>query len=205
MEEVMETAAPTNEGEATSTETEQTGSTDQSTEATETVASENQEQQEAPKREGAPEAYEPFKAPDGQAYDSDFAKVYADVAKELDLSQKDAQKMLDRLATTVNERHTSQAEAVKQGWLDQSSSDKEFGGEKLDANLAVAKTALDKFGTPELKQLMNQTGLGNHPELIRFFYRAGKAISEDTYVGGHKEGEGDRPKNFNDFAAKLYS
>ena len=113
--------------------------------------------------------------------------------------------MLDRLATTVNERHTSQVEAVTQGWLDQSSSDKEFGGERLDANLAVAKTALDKFGTPELKQLMNQTGLGNHPELIRFFYRAGKAISEDTYVGGHKEGEGDRPKNFNDFAAKLYS
>ena len=65
MEEVMETAAPTNEGEATSTETEQTGSTDQSTEATETVASENQEQQEAPKRGGAPEAYGPFKAPDG--------------------------------------------------------------------------------------------------------------------------------------------
>lgn len=197
------TAAATNEGEATSTTTEQTGSTEQSTEVT-TKATEAIEQQ-AEEKTGAPEEYEKFNAPEGQEYDDQFVKAYGDVAKELNLSQKDAQKLLDKVSPVVRERQQAQIDAVKQGWLDNSKGDKEFGGDKLEANLAVAKTALDKFGTPELKQLMNQTGLGNHPELIRFFYRAGKAISEDTYVGGHKEGEGDRPKNFNDFAAKLYS
>lgn len=197
------TAAATNEGEATSTTTEQTGSTEQSTEVT-TEATEAAEQQ-AEEKTGAPEEYEKFNAPEGQEYDDQFVKAYGDVAKELNLSQEDAQKLLDKVSPVVRERQQAQIDAVKQGWLDNSRGDKEFGGDKLEANLAVAKTALDKFGTPELKQLMNQTGLGNHPELIRFFYRAGKAISEDTYVGGHKEGEGDRPKNFNDFAAKLYS
>lgn len=203
MEEMEATAAATNEGEATSTTTEQTGSTEQSTEVT-TKATEAIEQQ-AEEKTGAPEEYEKFNAPEGQEYDDQFVKAYGDVAKELNLSQKDAQKLLDKVSPVVRERQQAQIDAVKQGWLDNSKGDKEFGGDKLEANLAVAKTALDKFGTPELKQLMNQTGLGNHPELIRFFYRAGKAISEDTYVGGHKEGEGDRPKNFNDLAAKLYS
>lgn len=204
MEEMETTAAPTNEGEST-TETEQAGSTDQSTEATETVASENQEATEEAAKEGAPEQYESFKAPEGSEFDADFVKAYSDVAKELNLSQKDAQKLLDKVSPVVRERQEAQINAVRDGWAEAAKTDKEFGGDKLSANLAVAKTALDKFGTPELKGLMNQTGLGNHPELIRFFYRAGKAISEDTFVGGHKEGSGDRPKNFNDFAEKLYS
>lgn len=203
MEEVMETAAPTNEGEATSTETEQTGSTDQSTEATETVASENQEQQEA-SEDGAPENYE-FKAPEGKELDGKFVEVYSEVAKELNLSQDKAQKLIDKLSPVIESRQMERIEAVRNEWAESSKADKEFGGDKLNENLSVAKQALDKFGTPELKSLINQTGIGNHPELIRFFYRAGKSLTEDTYVGGHKEGAGDRPKNFNDFAEKLYS
>jgi len=205
MEEMEATAAATNEGEATSTTTEQDASTEQSTEVTETTEATESTEQQAEEKTGAPEKYEGFKAPEGQEYDDEFIKAYGDVAKELNLSQKDAQKLLDKVSPVVRDRQQAQIDAVKQGWLDNSKGDKEFGGEKLEANLAVAKTALDKFGTPELKSLMNQTGLGNHPELIRFFYRAGKAISEDTYVGGHKEGSGDRPKSFNDFADKLYS
>jgi hypothetical protein len=46
---------------------------------------------------------------------------------------------------------------------------------------------MDAFATPELRTLLNESGLGNHPEIIRAFYRAGKAISEDGFVaGGHK-------------------
>ena len=43
---------------------------------------------------------------------------------------------------------------------------------------------LDAFATPEFRQLLEQTGMGNHPEVIRTFYRAGKAISEDGLVSG---------------------
>jgi len=45
---------------------------------------------------------------------------------------------------------------------------------------------MDKFGTPELTKLLNASGMGNHPEIIRAFYRAGKAISEDSFVGGSR-------------------
>ena len=47
----------------------------------------------------------------------------------------------------------------------------------------TAKSALDTFGNDALKSLLVETGFGNHPEIIRFMYRAGKAISEDSYIG----------------------
>jgi hypothetical protein len=70
----------------------------------------------------------------------------------------------------------------------------------------VAKKALDAFGTAELRSLLNESGLGNHPEVIRFMFRAGKAISEDSMVTGNKgEARPAGPRSFNDLADALYS
>jgi hypothetical protein len=95
---------------------------------------------------------------------------------------------VDRLAPKIAERNTTaaleQLEVAKADWANASKSDKEIGGEQLSQNLAVAKKALDAFGTPELRTLLNESGLGNHPEIIRAFYRAGKQISEDSFVPG---------------------
>ena len=77
-----------------------------------------------------------------------------------------------------------------------------------NANLEVAKSSLKAFGTDALKSLLQESGLGNHPEVIRFMYRAGKAISEDSYVGNSQgasaKGNG-IPKDFNGIANALYS
>jgi hypothetical protein len=32
--------------------------------------------------------------------------------------------------------------------------------------------------------MLNQTGLGNHPEVVRFCAKAGRAVSEDKVVTG---------------------
>ena len=136
------------------------------------------EQQAAPK---APEKYE-FKAGDGQTYDAEVMGAFADAARELDLSQDDAQKVLDKVAPVMAARQAQALEAMRNEWTETSRSDKEFGGDKLPENLAVAKKAMDQFGTPELRTLLNESGLGNHPEVIRLLYRAGKAISEDASV-----------------------
>lgn len=153
----------------------------------------------------APEAYE-FKAPEGRAFDEQIIKEYSDVAKELNLTQENAQKLLDRIAPKLQERQMQQLEAVRTEWAEAATADKEFGGEKLQENLAIAKTALDKFGTPELRSLLNQSGLGNNPEVIRFMYRAGKAISGDRFVAP-SVGAGAKPvpKDFSSQAAALYS
>jgi len=135
------------------------------------------------KPEGAPESYE-FKAAEGTTFDDTVIGAFSEVAKDLNLSQEDAQKVLDKVAPVIQARQAEQIIAVQTAWADQAKADKEFGGDKLQENLAVAKQALDTFGTPELRTLLNESGMGNHPEVIRFMVRAGKAISEDRFVSG---------------------
>lgn len=155
-------------------------------------------------KQGAPEAYE-FQAIEGQEFDPEVMKSFSEIAKELDLPQDAAQKVLDKVAPKILERQMQALENVRNEWAESARTDKEFGGDKLNDNLVVAKKALDSFGTPELRKLLNESGLGNHPEMIRLMYRAGKAISEDRFVGGTRGGQKSGPKGFNDLASALYS
>jgi hypothetical protein len=148
----------------------------------------------------APEQYADFTTPEGIEVSPEFREQFKQLAKELDLTQEQAQKLIDLDA----KRALAQAEAAKtqsDAWFAQTQSDKEIGGDNLRANAAVAATALDKFGTPELKTLLQETGLILHPEIVRAFYRAGKAISEDTIVPGSRNTV---PKAQRDAASALY-
>ncbi len=133
------------------------------------------------KTEGAPDKYE-FKAPEGSEFNPEVVAAFAEVAKELNLTQESAQKVVEKMAPVMAAKQAEQFEAAKLAWAETARADKEFGGDKLGENLAVAQKAMAQFGTPELRTLLNESGLGNHPEVIRVFYRAGKAISEDTFV-----------------------
>ncbi len=159
----------------------------------------DQPQGDQAKPQGAPEKYE-FKLPDGVQLDDKGTAAFSEVAKELNLSQEAAQKVLDKMGPVIAGRHAEALTQAKAQWVESAQTDKEFGGDKLTENLAVAKKALDTFGTPELRTLLNESGLGNHPELIRLMFRAGKAISEDKFVPA---GSGS-PRGAKDAANALY-
>ena len=149
--------------------------------------------------EGAPESYD-LKATEGREFDPKVLEAYTEVARELNLSNDNAQKLLDKVAPIMAERQQAQLDAIRSDWEQSSKADKEFGGEKLAENLGIAKKALDAFGTDELKSLLKESGLGNNPEVIRFMYRAGQNISEDKFIGGQAP-----PLSGKTFADKLYS
>lgn len=136
-----------------------------------------------------PEKYE-FKAPEGREFDQAVLEQFSEVAKELKLTQEGAQKVIDKLSNAIAEKQTNTMKAASEEWVKSVNADKEIGGDKLNQNLAVAKKALETFGTPELRTLLNESGLGNHPEIIRAFFKAGKAISEDRIVPGGIGGYG---------------
>ena len=147
------------------------------------ASAEGKQGQQAEKPEGAPEQYE-FKAEEGTVLDPAVIDAYSEVAKELNLTQDAAQKVLDKMLPVMQARYTEQMAVVQSNWAKTSTNDKEFGGEHLNENLAVAKKALENFGSPELQKMLNESGLGNHPEIIRVLYRVGKATSEDKIVTG---------------------
>jgi hypothetical protein len=145
-----------------------------------------------------PETYEDFAAPEGVTLDTEVTDEFKSLAKEMKLPQKKAQQVADLGVKMLGKWQAQQSEAIAStvaGWAEQSRADKDFGGDKLDENLAVAKRALDQYGSPELMKLLNESGLGNHPEIIRFMYRTGKSLSEDGVVLGKGEGQTNKPRH----------
>jgi len=159
---------------------------------------------EQPKYEGAPEKYE-FANPEGKEYDPAFLGEYEKVARELDFSQTKAQTLIDKMAPVIQQR---QMESIKQEvsrWGETSRNDPEFGGNNLDENLGVATAALAKYGSPELKQLLNHSGLGDHPEIIRLLFRVGKELASDKIVtGSGARGDNSTGDKFGDIANRMY-
>ena len=143
------------------------------------------------KQEGAPEKYE-FSAGDGVELDSAALADFEPVARELNLTNEQAQKLVDaypKILEGVQQRQTEAWQAQTEEWAAKVKADKEIGGDKLTANIGVAQRALDQFGTPELKEYLNATGLGNHPDLVKTFVKIGKAMSEDGMVSGGNTGQ----------------
>lgn len=140
-----------------------------------------------------PEKYE-FKAPEGFEINEALASDFTPVLQELKLTQEQADKLVafaprlisESVDAAVNKTLDSIGYGGAKEWAEQSRADKEFGGDKLTQNLGVVKAARDQFASPELRKLLETTPLGNHPEIVRLFYRVGKAISPDGYVPSGK-------------------
>lgn len=183
---LMTDAANTSEGEAAAqpadpgvTETQQGGQPQQPA----GEQAQGQQQAEVKQPEGAPEKYD-FTAPEGFTFDDAVIANFSEVAKELNLPQDKAQMMLDKMQPVLATRQMEQLQAASIEWANAARTDQEIGGERFHENLGVAKKAMEAYASPELRQLLNESTLGNNPEVIRLFYRVGKDMSEDRLVTG---------------------
>lgn len=143
-----------------------------------------------------------FKTPDDVEMNEETLTGVRDIAKELGLDNEGAQKVVDlgskmaqRWAQDLQDAHTAQVTE----WGEQAKADKEIGGDKFEQSLADAKAAYDKFATPELTSFLNESGMGNHPEMIRLFARLKQQVGDDTLVAGQPAPQG--PKTL---AERLY-
>lgn len=137
------------------------------------------------KPEGAPDEYADFSSPEGVELDTEVLGDLKTLAKEMNLPQAQAQKIVD-LGVKLQQKQADAWQAQMEKWVGEVKADKDIGGEKLAENLGIARKAIDSFGPPELKELLNSSGLGNHPVLIKTFLNIGKAISEDSFVTANK-------------------
>ena len=152
------------------------------------------------KEEGVPDEYK-FEAPEGMDVNEEALTQFADTAKELKLSQAQYQSLIEydlqRQADAAKAMSDQYNNRVAD-WANETKADKTIGGEALDENLGVAKRAIETFGDDDLAQIMaapsaenpDGLGLGNHPAMIRLFYRVGKSIGESSLVPGDSKVEG---------------
>jgi hypothetical protein len=119
--------------------------------------------------------------------DPKAAETFTPLLKKHGISQEAAQELatawvaeLSRQDGAINELYTGQMSS----WEAASKADKEFGGANFDANLQIARKGIAKYASPELKSILDQTGLGNHPEMMRLFLKLGAIAGEDSHVSG---------------------
>lgn len=74
-------------------------------------------------------------------------------------------------------------------WRKEATEDPHIGGANLPATVARAQLALDRFDeSKRIGQLLEQTGYGNNPDVLRFFNRLADALMEDGLVQGQAGG-----------------
>lgn len=138
---------------------------------------------------GAPEKYETFKVPEGVTFDSKAREQFQVTAKELGLSQDAAQKLVDFQATQVKAAQDQSLKDFAEMQKTWAAETRKALGVNADKELAFAAVARDKFFGPKAMEVLNGSGLANHPDVISSLISIGKAISEDKIV----EGEGAKP------------
>lgn len=143
------------------------------------------------------------KVPEGTPLDADVAKKVIDLATAAGITDSThAQAILDAIHGEAVAVLSLAAEAGKpggvlwtqnvQGWEKAALSDAEIGGtaDALQANVMKAQQVVAKYGTPELKAMADELGIGSHPEFVRLLTRVHRALGEDRMV----QGEPPKPK-----------
>jgi hypothetical protein len=130
-----------------------------------------------------------FTVPEGMTLDAEMIEKAMPLFKDAGINQEQSQKFLDLYAAKMQESEQGKLDSfnqMRQDWANQAKSDPEYGGDKFDENIASAKAALDKFGNPELLKVLDSSGMGDHPEMIRFMMSVGRLTQEDTPGNGAK-------------------
>lgn len=141
-----------------------------------------------------PEKYELTIAKDSLLDQTDMDRISAD-AKEKGLTNGEAQLMADMEAEAIDRYHDKldkQVEDMQAGWLKDTEADKEIGGEAFKENAELSKRLVDKFGSEALKDLLDQSKYGDHPEVVRIFSTIAKQfMAEDKvfFPKAHEKGE----------------
>lgn len=129
----------------------------------------------------------------GENVDAGEAQFLSKIAQDSGADAASASKLVQDLTLWGQVKHDLQV----QDWEAASRADPEFGGEKLQENLAIANRALEAYdpqGT--IRAMLAETGYGNHPDLIRFMLAIGRDLSPDRMVGAGAAGGGDARAQF---------
>jgi hypothetical protein len=143
---------------------------------------------DVPKEEGSkevPEKYE-IKIPEGLEFDQAALDLFTPIFKELGISEEGAQKLVDAYVPTLEgmeqrmrEQSLKQYKEIVEGWKKETLAEL---GTDSSKKLALCAKAINKYGGDNLRAALDQTGMGNHPEFVKFMLRVGETITEDAFI-----------------------
>lgn len=155
-----------------------------------------------PAKPQVPAKYE-LKPPQGSPLSAaQLEKIAAD-ARSRGLSNEQAQSEVERAHGVLAEHVEGQRQvwtAEQEKWRQAIKANPEFGGDKLAESAEDARRFLDRFGSKDLRDALDRSGLGDHAELFYLCARAGRAMREDKM----KTNAGAPATDTRDVAEKLF-
>lgn len=150
--------------------------------------------EEKPVEKVIPEKYE-LKAPEGMTIDNGMLEGLTPVFKEIGITQEQAQKladvyapMLKKQAESYRQESIKEFDKITESWKQETI--KELGAD-YEKKLAPAAKLIDKSGFgKDIREMMSETRVGNHPVMVRFLTWLGSKISEDSFVEPNKQSTG---------------
>lgn len=142
--------------------------------------------------DSAPETYDfkDVKLPDGMELDAELTGEFSSIAKEMKLSQAKAdkfmgmgvklsQKLQQNFENAIKEAQGNRIKEIKT----MLNTDPEIGGANLKSTLLEANEAYKAFVSEEAANVLAETGLNNHPAIVKMFRDIGRQVKGDTIKG----------------------
>lgn len=132
-----------------------------------------------------------LKVPEEYSLAPEVLDKYIPLLQKHGVTQDGAQELADLhmdLLRRADEIGQQARKEIVEGWKEEIKADPEFGGENFKENIALARSGLravmptDKEGAAALSELLDSSGFGNHPEVVKMFARIGRMVKEDSKV-----------------------
>ncbi len=151
------------------------------------------EKKEPEKPEGAPERYE-FTVPEGLTFNEANTAKVTGLFKELNLTNEQAQKLINAEGEYLNDIQTANVEAFENFKADLKDQTLKKYGAAWDTEKVYAAKFIDQIGGPELGKQVREflendpigQAVGSHPLFTELFITAGKRLAEDKLEEGAK-------------------
>lgn len=138
----------------------------------------------------SPDKYEIVKPADWPTevpYDENAEKWFRDLAFKNHLSAKQASSIHKEYMVGLKNAFIAEDTRKKTELATLLDTMKKEWGDNWRTNIALMDRAMDKFGDPEFKTFMDESGFGNNPHMIRIFHKIGLSLAEDTFVKGEEK------------------
>lgn len=133
--------------------------------------------------------------PPGVVWDDKFEQAAMPVMHKLGLTPTQVNGLLELYAgqqvaqhKTLSEQTDTKAQELTASREAAISGLKAEWGQKYDQNLNFASRAVQHIGGEELVKVMNETGMGDNPAMIKAFAKIGELLGEDVLKVGKSDG-----------------
>lgn len=139
-------------------------------------------------RPESPEDYK-FEAPEGREINTELESWFRNQAFEGGLTKAAAEKLFNDFTAMEAETLAQREQMVELQMQEQQKQLQKDFGPAYDERVNLANRALREFGGDEAIAAITESGLQNHPALVKLLANAGETLAEGNFTSGQKTGK----------------